>query len=310
MHRLSFSLFCGLFFIACSKNSIYVGGSGAYTDFVDVASWKNNSHSQDKFEVLGTNTPLSKEIISKISKSSLLDGLRDSPAIQRATMRPYVINGKWYYPTRVELGEVNEGIASWYGPNFHSKKTSNGEIYNMHAHTAASKTLPMNTIVLVKNLENNKSTIVRINDRGPFVDGRIIDLSNIAARDIDMIQKGTANVMLEIIGFGGKISPRYIDYLENNTAKDEFKVDSKNVQESIDGGIFMLQIGSFSIEDNAISLTKSYAKALKSSGYKMTTSHDEENNLYRVFVSGFKSQEEALDFAKTNNIKSKIVIRQ
>ena len=97
--------------------------------------------------------------------------------------------GVRYYPKVEAMGAELRGIASWYGPNFHAKKTSNGEIYNMYAMTAAHKTLPMNTMVRVDNLENGRSAIVRINDRGPFVAGRIIDLSNKAAHKIDMVKK-------------------------------------------------------------------------------------------------------------------------
>ena len=126
-----------------------------------------------------------------------------SAASQRATMRPYTINGKTYYPTTVSVGDTALGIASWYGPNFHGKKTSNGETYNMNAMTAAHKTLPMNTMVRVTNLGNGAQTTVRINDRGPFVAGRIIDLSKAAATSIGMIGAGTARVKLEVVGFYG-----------------------------------------------------------------------------------------------------------
>ena len=126
-----------------------------------------------------------------------------SAASQRATMRPYTINGKTYYPTTVSVGDTASGIASWYGPDFHGKKTSNGEIYNMNAMTAAHKTLPMNTMVRVTNLGNGAQTTVRINDRGPFVAGRIIDLSKAAASSIGMIGTGTARVKLEVVGFYG-----------------------------------------------------------------------------------------------------------
>ncbi len=91
------------------------------------------------------------------------------------------------------------GIASWYGPNFHGKKTASGEIYNMFDFTAAHKYLPFNTLVRVRNLSNNKSVIVRINDRGPFVKNRIIDLSYAAAKKIDLIKTGTAFVEVEIL---------------------------------------------------------------------------------------------------------------
>ena len=126
-----------------------------------------------------------------------------SAASQRATMRPYTINGKTYYPTTVSVGDTASGIASWYGPDFHGKKTSNGETYNMNAMTAAHKTLPMNTMVRVTNLDNGAQTTVRINDRGPFVAGRIIDLSKAAATSIGMIGAGTARVKLEVVGFYG-----------------------------------------------------------------------------------------------------------
>lgn len=122
-------------------------------------------------------------------KSIPKEKMRNSKAMHKATMRPYQIAGKWYYPTLAKVGNVQDGIASWYGPNFHAKKTSNGETYNMYAMTAAHKTLPMNTMVKVNNLENGKSTVVRINDRGPFVTGRIIDLSNKAAHAVDMVKK-------------------------------------------------------------------------------------------------------------------------
>jgi len=89
------------------------------------------------------------------------------------------------------------GIASWYGPGFDGKTTSNGDVYDMRAMTAAHKTLPFDTLVRVTNLTNGKSAVVRINDRGPFVEGRIIDLSQAAAEAVDMIEPGTVPVRLE-----------------------------------------------------------------------------------------------------------------
>ena len=99
-------------------------------------------------------------------------------------------------------GEL-EGVASWYGPGFHGRRTANGEIYNMNIMTAAHKTLPFDTIVRVTNLDNGLSVVVRINDRGPFVKGRIIDLSRSAAEEIGMIGPGTAQVQLKILSHGG-----------------------------------------------------------------------------------------------------------
>lgn len=94
---------------------------------------------------------------------------------------------------------VEEGTASWYGPPFHGRRTSNGEIYNMYEFTAAHRTLPFNTVVRVTNLRNGKQTEVRINDRGPFVANRVIDLSHSAAEAIEMVGPGTAPVRLEVL---------------------------------------------------------------------------------------------------------------
>jgi rare lipoprotein A len=97
---------------------------------------------------------------------------------------------------------VQKGIASYYADKFHGRKTANGEVFNMHAMTAAHRALPFNSRVRVTNLDNGKTVIVRINDRGPFVKGRIIDLSYGAARVIGMIGPGTAQVRLEVLEMG------------------------------------------------------------------------------------------------------------
>ena len=91
-----------------------------------------------------------------------------------------------------------EGVASWYGGKFHGRLTANGEVFNTHELTAAHKQLPFNSLVTVTNLANGRSVQVRINDRGPFVDGRIIDLSYAAAVELDMIKTGTAPVQLKV----------------------------------------------------------------------------------------------------------------
>ncbi len=92
------------------------------------------------------------------------------------------------------------GTASWYGPGFHGRTTANGESYDMYAMTAAHKTLKFGTKVKVTNNENGKSVLVRINDRGPYIGGRVIDLSKSAANAIDMIRPGTAKVTIEVVG--------------------------------------------------------------------------------------------------------------
>lgn len=91
------------------------------------------------------------------------------------------------------------GEASWYGPGFHGRKTASGEVFDMHARTAAHRTLPFGALVRVTRLDTGASTVVRINDRGPFKPGRVIDLSNGAARDIDMVRDGVARVRIDVL---------------------------------------------------------------------------------------------------------------
>ena len=120
----------------------------------------------------------------------------------------YRVDGKVYCVRRSSYGYVEVGYASWYGPGFHGRRTASGEIYNMYKFTAAHKTLPLGTYVKVINLENGRSVIVRINDRGPFVKGRIIDLSYAAAKKLGMLKKGVARV--KIIALGKRINHRYV----------------------------------------------------------------------------------------------------
>ncbi len=117
-------------------------------------------------------------------------------------MKPYQVKGIWYYPKEdPRYDEV--GIASWYGDQFHNHQTSDGEIFDMWIPSAAHKTLPIPCIVSVTNLDNGKTIKVRVNDRGPFVSGRIIDLSKAAATELGFMQKGTARVRVRYIGPAG-----------------------------------------------------------------------------------------------------------
>jgi rare lipoprotein A len=220
--------------------------------------------------------------------------IRNSKAMHRATMRPYEVFGKKYYPTVARVDDKFKGIASWYGPKFHAKKTSNGEIYNMYANTAAHKTLPMNTMVKVHNLENGKSTIVRINDRGPFVRGRIIDLSNKAAHAVDMVKKGTARVKITVLGFNGKIA----------TTQEE-----KNEVRTV--GNYFVQVGVFSRVEGAKSTKRKFELILEDR-YKVVLQDGllEGKTIKRVWVSGFKSENEAQDFKKNYNLKKAMIIAQ
>lgn len=111
---------------------------------------------------------------------------------------PYRVDGVWYHPA-VNTTYDQTGIASWYGSKFHGKRTANGEIYDMNLLTAAHKTLPMPTNARVTNLENGRSIVLRINDRGPFVNGRVLDVSRAAADALGFRLQGTARVRVEVI---------------------------------------------------------------------------------------------------------------
>lgn len=114
----------------------------------------------------------------------------------------YTVNGRTYHVLQSNTGYDAQGVASWYGPQFHGKKTASGEIYDMYAMTAAHKTLRIPCYARVTNLENGASVIVKVNDRGPFVSNRIIDLSYAAARKIGMLGRGTAMVDVQAITVG------------------------------------------------------------------------------------------------------------
>ena len=118
---------------------------------------------------------------------------------QRGTYKigaPYKIDGVTYTPQE-EFNHVETGVASWYGPGFHGKSTANGEAYDQSARTAAHRTLQMPSIVRVTNLDNGMSTVVRVNDRGPFARSRVIDLSRTAAQELDIVRNGTAHVRID-----------------------------------------------------------------------------------------------------------------
>lgn len=215
--------------------------------------------------------------------------INNSEAMHRATMRPYNVFGIRYYPFVANVGDQFDGIASWYGPDFHAKKTSNGEVYNMYADTAAHKTLPMNTMVRVDNLENGKSVIVRINDRGPFVSGRIIDLSNKAAHDIGMVKKGTAKVKVTVLGFHAKIAQ----------TKEE-------KEETATVGKYFIQVGAFRRLEGAKITKRKFEMALED-GYNVII---KSTDLNRVWIAGFRSEAEAIDFKDRNGLTSSMIIAE
>lgn len=175
--------------------------------------------------------------------------------------KPYTVMGETYFPMASGHGYMEEGIASWYGKDFHGKTTSNGEVYNMYGMTAAHKVLPFGTQLRVTNLDNGKSIMVRVNDRGPFVANRIIDLTKSGAEQLDMIGPGTAKVRLESVG---TIVGQVGDDLTGN---------------------FYVQVGSFVIKENAHNL----AKALQKKGKPSRVVFVPDLNFHRVQIGPYSS---------------------
>lgn len=225
-----------------------------------------------------------------------------SAARHKATMRSYKVRGKRYHPTYVKVGQVQKGISSWYGPNFHGKKTSNGEVYNMHARTAAHKTWPMDTMVRVNNLQNGKSTIVRINDRGPFVRGRIIDCSYKAGKELGLDRMGIAKVSIEVLGFAGKIESD-ATIARNKKSHTQTRVALSN---------FGIQVGAFKRYEGAKIYKNKYANLYpehKSVIKKFADVDGSGDPLYRVWLMGFGSQEEARDFKNSHDLAGAFIVR-
>lgn len=157
----------------------------------------------------------------------------------------YVVFGKRYHVMNSAANYRERGIASWYGQKFHGRRTSSGETYNMYEMTAAHTSLPLPTYVHVRNLENGRTVVVKVNDRGPFHDNRIIDMSYAAATRLDMLGKGTALVEVTAID-PGKPAQQYASRQASGSASK-----SKAMPVSDHSNSFFIQIGAFSELQNA-----------------------------------------------------------
>jgi rare lipoprotein A len=195
-------------------------------------------------------------------------------------MQPYVVNGEVYYPITSAEGFVQEGLASWYGEDFHGRATASGEVFDMYRPSAAHKTLPLGTYVRVKNLAAKTETIVRINDRGPFVKGRIIDLSYAAARKVGLLGPGVAPVKIEALG-------RQVGEVESAGVKRPV-VEIQDLEE----GLFSIQVGAFSDRQNALRLADRLGPIFGDAEVSVYMDKDR-GPLYRVRVSKSRSLTQA-----------------
>jgi rare lipoprotein A len=208
---------------------------------------------------------------------------------------PYTVLGKTYFLMDDERAYTERGKASWYGYKFNGERTSNGELYDMFAMTGAHKTLPIPSYVRVTNLDNHKTVVVRINDRGPFHDGRIIDLSYAAAQRLGITREGTGNVEVEVVLPEGDPRPPL------RARKTELTASAKEagIVSKADAGVVAndtkipegtyLQIGAFGVEKSAQQFAASVGKTLS---YPVVISTSlAPNKLYRVRVGPFKDEQ-------------------
>jgi len=198
---------------------------------------------------------------------------RVEPRSARGNPPSYEVFGKRYAILATAEGYKERGVASWYGPDFHARPTSSGEPYDMYAMTAAHKTLPIPVYARVTNLGNGRSVIVRINDRGPFVANRIIDLSYTAAHKLDMTRAGTAFVEVEVITPG---APAQLAQAVAQPAT------TPATGTSLTGPVLYLQVGAFGVAANATRL----AERLRAAGIEQVSVAQPAGTppLYRVRV--------------------------
>ena len=199
----------------------------------------------------------------------------------------------------------SSAVASYYADKYHGRKTSNGEVFNMYDLTAAHKTLPFNTKVKVTNLSNGKSVIVRINDRGPFVKGREIDLSKAAAVKIGMIKSGTAKVSLEIIGDSGSSSQNVSQGQKAGASDVPSASDFAKSAQAANYDRWNIQLGAFSSRKNAsLFAADAQAAGIKHLAYQTTRS-----GIVRVIVKDLPTEkvQPVLDALERKGFKDYLV---
>ncbi len=193
---------------------------------------------------------------------------RPDPILAAGNTSPYTVNGKTYTVLPTARGYSQQGIASWYGLKFHGRKTANGERFSVYGPTAAHKTLPIPSYVRVTNLENQRSMVLRVNDRGPFHPNRIIDLSYGAAVKLGFANQGTASVLVEALDIAG--------------------VDDRR---DIDGRYRFIQLGAFASQQSADSL-RQRVQSVVEVPVEVTVVDTHAGRLYRLRAGPFQSESE------------------
>jgi len=238
--------------------------AGCQTNNVDNNNEKPVTDSKSKGAYYLDDGP--EEVIPE-NLSSIPNAIPKKEPLNKFSNRPYKVFGKTYYPMTSLKPYTATGYATWYGKKYHGNKTSIGEVYDMYKMTAAHKTLPLPCYVKVTNLKNDKTVIVRVNDRGPFVKDRIIDLSYAAANRLEIIEKGSELVKVELIDLDKKV-----------------KVSKINKQ-------IYIQAGLFSDEKNANNLINKIKKlgTVKNENIKKIKNEDQ----FQVLIGPFKNNQKA-----------------
>lgn len=216
--------------------------------------------------------------------------------LHKPALKPYSVLGKNYTPMTTLQPFKQRGIASWYGKKFHGQKTSNGEIYNMFAMTAAHTTLPLPSYVRVTHISSGRSIVVRVNDRGPFHAGRVIDLSYTAAHKLGLIGNGSGEVEVETIMPGSTYASTGVP---SKPVAMPPPVIPKEADPNIDknfGPGFYLQFGAFTNRDNADNLRNHLAREMEWAPQPIRIASDEK--FHRLQMGPFSTRSEAEEVAQ------------
>ncbi len=247
------------------------------------------------------------------SSSTELDTTNATPRVEHfypASLRPYTVMGQRYVPVTSDIKMNQTGIASWYGKQFHGNKTAIGETYNMHAMSAAHPTMPLPSYARVTNLENGRSVVVRVNDRGPFLYNRVMDLSYAAATALDYANKGTARVKVERLTNQEIAAGTWksgLDLTSSSAVPTQSQTPSLPATSSANAVVtepssgWSVQIGFFTERDNALAYAAHAEAVLASTASSQSARLVRDQGGYRVVLGSGMSLNEARSAAM--NIK-------
>lgn len=217
---------------------------------------------------------------------------KHEPRSKYGNPKSYVVQGRRYTVRDSARGFRQKGIASWYGTKFHGHRTSSGEPYNMYAMTAAHKTLPIPAYVEVRNLDNNRKIIVRVNDRGPFAQGRIIDLSYVAAKKLGITTKGTGRVEIRVVEPGTTGASKTVSTSPTKSRASNTIVATPVPEAPSTTAQLYLQVGAFTDRNNATQLLNKLVNTTPENvliNRKATGNY----NVYRVRIGPLRTEADA-----------------